>query len=60
MQRAIDKSAIPDWLSFRCGENGADDWSSGAACGNLLKIGQITHRDVATGVGRSRVRRSRQ
>lgn len=60
MQRAIDKSAIPDWLSFRCGEDGADDRSSGAACGNLVKISQITHRDVATCVGRSRGRRNRQ
>lgn len=49
-QRGVDKSVIPDWLSFRCGENGADDPSSGAACGSLLGVGQITHGDVVTGV----------
>lgn len=39
IRRAINKSVIPAWLSFQCGEDGADDdWSCGAACGNLLRI----------------------
>lgn len=56
IQRAIDKSVIPDWLSFRCGEDGADDdWSCGAACGNLLRIARsrtgMSQREFAEAAG---------
>ncbi|MGB9305004.1 MAG: helix-turn-helix transcriptional regulator [Mycobacterium sp.] len=56
IQRAIDESVIPDWLSFRCGEDGADDdWSCGAACGNLLRIARsrigMSQRELAEAAG---------
>lgn len=47
---------ILDWLSFRCGEDGADDdWSCGADGGNLLRIARsrtgMSQRELAEAAG---------